>query len=377
MAIVGHGLVGLAIGGTASSKTRGGRLPYAWLGVTVLLAYAVDVVEWTALLFDPDLVNSHFVTHSPSRVLGLGLGACLVIWAGWRIRHPWPYVVVTGVVSSHLALDHTAVRDAIEGWYSEELLEAHTFRPAMLTAEMCVYGAPLVWILLLRAAVEPDTSRRARAVCGALVVVSFLSALTCRAAVWTPVYILSAVLALVLLRQHLGVRVLWMAVPMLPVLAIATATVLGVVRAERAKALASEDRHAEAVAAFQSALDVPSRIGRTHAYCGMGESYEHLRLLTHAEGAYRQAVALSSRPGLAALHLARFYTRHPGTPFHRPDEAARILHALLDVPTACRAHHTTARIWLRRLRSHNVVPPPGTRPTPASRDNNREVRGGG
>lgn len=351
MAIVGHGLIGLAAGGCVSSNARDHHLPDVWLGLMVLLAYGVDLAEWFAVIFDSDLADGRFVSHSPFLVAVLAVGVCIAVGVCCRLRRPWPYVIIVAVTFSHLLLDSNTARFGLAEWYSGHPIgDREHMYPAALVAECCVYGAPLVWVLLVRSAFERSCPRRARIASWVLVAVCVVAGLTRCAAVWAPVYVFSALHAVVALRRFLNLRLLWNLVPLLPLLALSSVTLVESQREAEARLLKQQGLYREAARAYQSALDIPTRSNREGLYRRMGMCYEKAGDFAATERAFRKSLAVSSRPGGPETILAGFYLRHPDTPFYRPERAVRLYARLLETDGVDEHLQTHARAQLRRLR---------------------------
>ena len=284
------------------------------------------------------------------------MGTCVVLGVHCRLRRVWPYAVIVGVVLSHLLLDLQYVRLTLVQWYyGQTFIDPTLPYFASIRAELCVYGAPLVWVLLIRAALTPGTSAPTRAASWALLALSTASALSRTAALWGPLYALSTLHAVIVLRRHLKSRLLWNIVPLLPLFAMGYSTWLAAHRFEQAESLAQQGLDQQAVGVYQTALAVPSRVGRSSLYMRMGMSYERLGDLHAADRAYTRAVALSERPGWAVVVLSGFHARHEGTVFHRPDEAVRLLNGLLAGDEAPEDVRTYVRRMLKRLHERGVV----------------------
>ena len=357
MAAIGHGLVGLALSGCVPREARNHRLPYLWPGLVVLLAYAVDLTEWGATILAPELIDRRPVTHSPILVACLAVGACVVLGVYCRWRRPWPYVVIAGAVLSHVLLDLPSVRLALAQWYSgRTFTDEHPASTAPVLAELWAYGAPLVWVLLIRAGLARRVSGGVRAVSCGLLVLALAATLSRNGVVWGTVYAASVLHAIIVLRRHLNLRLLWNVLPMLPIVALGITAWLATHRFEQGKSLAKQGLDRQAVHAYQAALDVPSRIGRNGIYMRMGMSYEKLGDLSAADRYYRRAVALSPRPGWPVVVLAGFYVRHQGTSFHHPDQAVRLIEELLRARGVPEAIQASARNALERWRRRGVVP---------------------
>lgn len=353
MAVVGHGLLGLALAGSVPARARGDRLRYLWPGILVLLAYAVDLAEWFTILIKPDLVDRRLVTHAPWLVAGLAGGACAVFGLVFRFRRPWAYAAVAVAVFSHVLLDSQRVRIGLFEWYfGRSPGEDEPLYPAALLMEVCVYGAPLVWALLIRAAIEPGVLRPARSAAWVLAALSAVALVSRKPAVWGPVYALSAVHASLVLRRHVNFKLLWNGVPLLPLAVMALATGLVWYRVSQGHRLAAAGFDREAVRAYRSALDVPTRGDRMGLYLRLGRCYERLQDLPSAERVYQQALIFSPVPDWPELVMADFYARHPRTLFYLPDRSVELYTQLLESPKARKVLKDRARAKLQRLREH-------------------------
>ncbi|MCP4589139.1 MAG: tetratricopeptide repeat protein [bacterium] len=352
MAVVGHGLLGLALAGAVPSVGRARRLDAVWVGLLVLLAYAVDVAEWFAVVFNPALIDRRFLSHDPLQVGILAGGVCVVLGVYCRFRRPWPYVVIVGAVFSHLLLDWFPFRLAVEDWYYGSLpgLE-DAGRGRALPAETCVYGGPLVLVLLIRAASDSRCPRGARIASWVLAGAAVLGASSRLAIVWVPLYALSVVHALTVLRRSLRANLLWNLIPLLPVVALGSTAWLSAHRLAEARALAREGRDVEALRLYEGALAVPTRYRRNVVYRGMGNSYERLGDLASAEQAFERACSLSPTVGSSQITLGAFYVRHADTPYFRPSMAAALFEQVRAEPDAAsisRAYARTRLEWMRR-----------------------------
>ncbi len=323
----------------------------------MLLAYAVDLGEWFAIVLNPDLVDRRFFSHSPLLVAVFTVAVCIVLGVYCRLRRPWPFLIIAGVIFSHLLLDFHYVRLGVVEWYHGNNVKDYELSySATFPAELCVYGGPLVWAVLLRASYMQGCSRVARIVSQVLVILSVAAAYSCQAMIWAPVYTVSVGHGLVLLRRHLDVRLLWNLVPLLPLFALGFTTWLAWERVEQGRLLARQGLDAEAVRVYETALNIPSRSGRLGVYMLMGYSYEKLGELSEAERMYQQALVLCSRPGWPETAMADFYVRHRGTPFYRPEQALAHFTRLLETDGTDADVQAYARERLRQLRKRGVIP---------------------
>jgi len=357
MAAIGHGLLGLGMSGWVPARLRNDRLRWVWPGVLVMLAYAVDLTEWLAVVVHPGLLDQRFATHSPLLVGGLAVGACLLFGLIGRFRRPWPYLVIAGVVLSHYLLDLPRVRVAVAEWYFGRVFDARGPGHAeAIAAELCLYGAPLIWTLLLRASFERGCSPAARLLARVLVVLSVAAVALRHPAAWGPVYLLSVGHAGLLLRRHVHPRLLWNVLPLLPLLGLGFTSWLTWHRIDQGIHLATQERHEAAIRCYQQALAVRSRTGRGTAYMRMGLSLEKLGRLEAAERAFDRSVALAGTPGWAEAISAGFYVRHTGTPYFRPQEARRRLEHVLRSSRAARDERAFARHRLEQYRRRGLIP---------------------
>lgn len=65
MATIGHTLTGLTLSGCGTIKARDGPMPHVCPAFIVLMAHAVDLVEWSAAVVMDAPADSLFLTHSP------------------------------------------------------------------------------------------------------------------------------------------------------------------------------------------------------------------------------------------------------------------------------------------------------------------------
>jgi hypothetical protein len=109
----GHGLVGLGLGAATIADPRTPALRDCWIGLTVLLAYLPDVLEWLAALAGLRL------PHSAPASIPIGLLSILAVLGLLRFRFREPgraaLVVAACAVASHSLLD--AVNGGIPLWW--------------------------------------------------------------------------------------------------------------------------------------------------------------------------------------------------------------------------------------------------------------------
>jgi tetratricopeptide (TPR) repeat protein len=357
MALIGHGLVGLTMSGWAAPPARPPWLTSMWPGVMLFLAYAVDVVEWLAAIIDPDVVDQRFLSHAPWLVGVLALGVCVAFGVVCRTRRWWPYVLIVGAIFSHLLLDYGILRAALCQWYAGRAVGPLEWqRSSALPAEACVYGLPFVWTLLFHASRRPGVSRRARAVSRWLGAFAAATAWLHYPWIWGPVYTVSILHALIVLRRSLRLGLAWNVLPLLPLVALGATTAVAEHRFGRGMTLEQRGLEQEAIGVYETVLATPARAPRAAALLHMGLCYEKLGRTSEAERAYLKSQRLASRPGWADVLLADLYVRNEGQPFFRPEEAARLIRQVLTAPDADPEAMGAAKRQWQRLRSRGMMP---------------------
>jgi hypothetical protein len=357
MALIGHGLVGLAMSGWAAPPVRPRWLSCMWPGLMVFLAYAVDLVEWLVAIIDPDAVDQRFLSHAPWLVGGLALGVCVAFGAICRMRRWWPYLAIVGVIFSHLLLDYETVRAALSQWYSGGAVEPPVgLRLAAIPAEACVYGLPLVWTLLFYSARQTGVSRRARAASRWLGAFAAATAWLRHPSLWGPVYAVSILHALILLRRSLRPGWAWNVVPLLPLVALGATGAVAQYRFDQALALERQGLDEEAIRAYEALLATPARASRAVAFLYMGACHQRRGRPLEAERAYRMAQRLAPRPGWADVLLAGLYTQNEGTALYRPDEAVRLLQRVLSAANTDPGSRDAAQRRWNEMDQRGLVP---------------------
>ncbi len=334
MATIGHTLTGLSLGGFGSPGIRGKTMPHLWPALIVLLAHAVDLVEWGAAIVLGTSGDSHFLTHSPLSTGILVLLIWIVLAFAAKVRSPLIFGIVAAAVFSHLLLDMSSVRFFVAQAYADrDAYDLPQFEQA-LVAEIWIFGLLFVLVSLGRAVLQQSCPRRGR-VAGYVLGIAVVAAATTRLpAVWVPAYAVSLAHAAVLLRRRFHPRQLWGVVLLLPVLvfmlveataAHLTATGVNLVRAGR-------DR--EAIKVHERVLALPTRESRSWNHALIGESYERLGEPALAEAAFAAALRDSEASAWATIFLARFYMRQRwrDTPFFRPSKAGSLLDQAARMP---------------------------------------------
>ena len=197
----------------------------------------------------------------------------------------------------------------------------------------------------------------ARVVARVLIIAVAVAAWSRYAAVWVPVYGVSVIHSVIVLRRHIRVRFAWSLLPLLPLVAPGATGWFMSHRFDQAKHLAEREDHAGAIEIYQKLLTLPTRSGMHGVHMRMGMSYEQLGDLSLAERELRRGVELAPRPGWPDLVLAGLYARHEGTSFFKPDLAMRMYADLIEADNTPDWVVTNARRKLRALRERYGTEP--------------------
>ena len=326
-------------------------------GFLVLAAYGVDVVEWCATVYSPDLIDRRPASHSLLPVGLLVLGACIVFGALFRARRPWAYVLVAAVVVSHLFLDHPTVRAVVAELHTNRSVEdSLPDLSVSVLAETRVYGLLFILVLLAQGSLERGCPRPAKTASAVLAVGCIASLGVPYLAVWSPVYLLSLIHGGGMLRRHLAPTLLWNLVPLVPVCALWVTTAMMSNRLQTARALVSKGSYYDAMLVYQSALRLPSRDGRVSIHVGMGVCYERLADWAEAERSYVKARTFREHGAWLDLLLARLYHRCDDPALCRPDEAVRLYEQVIDRKDAPQHIKVLAQRELKTLLERTGVP---------------------
>ncbi len=329
MATIGHTLAGLSLAGCGPIKARGGVMPHLWPAFIVLLAHAVDLVEWGAAAVKDAPADTHFLTHSP---LATGI-LVLLIWIalalGTKIRSPLPYLIVAAAVFSHLLLDLFSVRFFIAHTYAQQ--ETYSLPPfeQSFVAEIWLLGFVFVLVALGRAVLQKTCPRKGRAVGCALALATLAAAATRLPAFWVPAYLVSLLHAAVLLRRSFKVRQLWGIVVVSPVLAFVLVEATASHLTAKGLALRKAGRLHEAVQIQTRVLGLPIRESHTWHLFQLAISYERLEQFDKAEVTFMDAIAIGDDSPWPRIYLARLYANPKSRPsgLFRPQEAKALYRA--------------------------------------------------
>ncbi len=356
MATIGHSLVGLSIGSLGPSEVRGRAFRYAWPGLIVLLAHLVDIAEWAVILVAPGYFDQHFVTNSPMVTAGLVAAVWLGLAIFVRLRRPWPYLLAALAVFSHLLLDHPLVRTVLADLHGPSSAEEMPGLADTISAELWLYGLVLVIVGLVRAARQKGCPPRGRTAAWVLGIIALITAATRVPALWMPAYGVAALHTSLLLRRELELRFLWSLVPLVPLAALLTVELWAGYLYQEARALQVNKDYAAAALMYEQALAVPARSQKLGAHVRLSQCQRELADFAASEATLLRAVKMCDRPDWPHCVLAGLYadSRAKRTPQFRPEEAARLLHEVVDglSPARVKAH---ARRKLDRLRRQGLI----------------------
>lgn len=298
-------------------------MPHLWPAFIVLLAHAVDLIEWGAAVVMAAPADRRFLTHSPLAAGALVLLIWITLALGARLRRPVPYLIVAAAVFSHLLLDLHSVRFFIAHTYAQQ--EAYSPPPfeQSFVAEIWLLGLVFVLVALTRAVLQPTCPRKGR-VAGSVLMLAALAAAASRLpAVWIPAYLVSLAHAAVLLRRRFNVRQLWGIVVVLPILAFVLVEATAAHLTAKGLALRRAGRLHEAVQVQNRVLSLPIRESHTWHHIQLAMSYEGLRQFDKAEAAFLDALTIGDRSPWPKIYLARLYAnpKSRSSGLFRPQEA--------------------------------------------------------
>lgn len=333
MATIGHTLVGLSAGGACPRRLLTPRAAAIWLGVTVLAAHLIDVVEWLLTVVAPGHFSQHAVTHSPLLVVSVLVGSLVLSAIGLRSRHPLPYVLISAAILSHLVMDFVPFRKWLLVVYGHETGSASNPMPlrAAIEAEVWAYGLLLVLVALHQASRQPGCPPLGRRAAIVLAILSIAAAITRTPLIWIPAYGLALVHAIVLLRRHLTPSLAWGLVPLVPLFALMATEAVSYRLFKEACALQKQGQYDSAISLHRRALGLPTRSAKDSIYVYLSFCYLDRGELEACFQALQKAIEIAEVPVFARMSLARFYVsgKTRGTQFDRPDEAALIFREAL------------------------------------------------
>ncbi len=362
MASVGHSLVGLSFAGFSDRESRGGKLPYAWLGFMVLMGHLVDVVEWFVVLVAPEYFNRHFVTNSPMVTAGLAALVCLVLFIVCRVRKIIVYVLTVLAIFSHLLLDATPVREAVAKLYfsGERAGEEMPSVTESIPAEIWAYGGLLVLVLLLNASRQKGVPQGGRILSACLAIAVIGTAVTRIPYVWGPTYALAALHALLLYRRSWTWRIFWGLAPAAPMILLLGFEVWSVHLYREATRLRRDTKYAAAEEAYRTMIDVPTRSPKDYARVYLASCLMNQGRFGEAEAELIALIVASNNSDFARITLVAMYMspNTKGTEYHKLGEAAALCEEIL--AGQARKHlKEIARRRLRQLNAAGVMGPSG------------------
>jgi tetratricopeptide (TPR) repeat protein len=299
----------------------------------VFLAFALDLGEWTSVIFNPMAVEDSwadsrlFLTIAGCALFGGALGFFL---GPGRVSGA---LAGAAVAVSHVVLDAQEVRRWIAhvGGATGVTNEHGEYLLQVILAECRIYGL-LMMLGILYAAARRDV--RKRSACTVLAVIVTASAATSRLWIWGTVYTATSAYALWPMRRRITLAAAWNLIPLTLVAALAMAHAEAAIRLNNATALLKSGESEAAIRGFEYALRMPARSGRMAAYGRMGEAYEQLKRYRDAEACYRRAVAVAKSAGWYDLLLGNLYARQGIWSASRADEAQAVYRRLRDDPRA-------------------------------------------
>ncbi|MBN2446902.1 MAG: hypothetical protein JXO22_09260 [Phycisphaerae bacterium] len=323
MATIGHTLVGLSLAGCTTVKARGGVMPHLWAAFIVLLAHAVDLVEWGAAVFLEPSADRHFLTHAPFSTGVLVLLIWLVLRLCTKLRSPVAYLTVAAAVYSHLLLDAVPVRRFVALAYTGQGTEGLSAFERSFVAEICLFGLVFVLVALARAALRPKCPPKGRVAAYVLALAALAAAASRLPAVWLPVYLASLTHAALLLRDRFNVRQLWGMTAILPVLAFVCVEALASHLTAKGLALRAAGRFREAIQVHERVLRLPIRESDMWQHFYVAINYYYLGQFDQAEAEFLDAIASDDTSPWPRIYLARLYgnPKSCSSGLYRPAEA--------------------------------------------------------
>jgi hypothetical protein len=247
-----------------------------------------------------------------------------------RVRRASLYAIAALAVFSHLVLDSLRVRGWIYAAYGLSAGEAQPGQPATVLAELWLLGLPWVSILLFRSGRRAGGTPRARGAAAALALACAAAALTREAVLWLPAYALALAVSAGVFRRELDARLVWSALPLLPVVSMIAVEAQALRLWRQSGALRRQGDCVTAVQVLERLRALPTRSRNRWLPVSLGSCYQELGLLREAEATLLEAQARSKGFPAPAYHLALLYAdpRSRNTPLFRPEEAARLLRGI-------------------------------------------------
>lgn len=327
-----------------------------WIGLLVLFAHLVDIVEWLLLLVAPRNFSTHAITNSPW-LIACVLAGCMALLAICRVRSVAAYLIAAAAVLSHIILDYRSVRlfgADLYGWSGEEGFP--TLRE-MFVAEVWLFGLILSLATLYRVAREPGVSRPSRKLAAVFAVVALLAAISRWAPAWIVAYFLAFLHSGLLARKKIRVALLWNLVPLVPLLALVVTEAEAMrIEARGMKFFAVRD-YGAASRLFEQALGVPTRSSKLSAHVYLSTCLFFMNDLEGSEQRLLEVIDDPENPYWPRLMLAYFYVapKTRGTPFNRPGKARQLLESIAGDPHAGKTGNI-ARAQMDRMISEGIIP---------------------
>lgn len=352
MASVGHSLVGLSFAGFSDRESRGGKLPYVWVGFMVLMGHLVDVVEWIVIVVAPSYFDRHFVTNSPMVTAGIAAFVCLLLFVVFRVRRILVYVLTVLAIFSHLLLDLPVVLAALGDIYfgSADTSEMPSVTD-LIPAELWAYGGVLLLVTLFNASRRKGVPRGGRLLSGVFAFLLVGTAVTRIPYLWGSVYALAGMHALLLYRRCWTWRVIWSLVPAAPLVVLLGFELWSVHLYHEATTLRHARQYAAAEATYRRMIDVPTRSPKELARVYLGDCLLNQGRFGEAEVELLNSIARTEHPDFGRIVLAAMYmsSKTENTEYHKLGDAVVLCEEIL----AGNARPHLKGIASRRLRELN------------------------
>lgn len=357
MATVGHTLTGLSLGVGPNSRPSGKFIAAIWMGLLVLFAHLVDLIEWMLLLVAPRTFSAHTVTNSPWLVMGV-LAGVLLFLAACRVRQPVLYAFAALAVLSHVLLDLRSIRLSLANVYGWSGNDGFPSLLETMASEFWLFGGLFALAALFHAARQRGVKRPARQLAAVLGVVAVVGAVIRHPIAWAPAYALCLLHALLLSRQRVKWSLAWNLVPLIPLFALVGIELYAWRLESHAASLLQSQDYQRAARAYQQALDIPTRSSRVSVHVNLSTCLFKIDDLDGAERQLLRVVDDVENPYWPRLMLAYLYVapKTRGTSFHRPQESQRLLQSIADDPRSGRTGQI-AHAQLQKWTADGTIPP--------------------
>jgi hypothetical protein len=308
-----------------------------WIGLVVVGAHLLDLVEWMFCRVLGWTDNIRFLTHSVTHTTLVALLTCAAIRLTTRLRGAAFYGVLAIAVLSHFVLDQYPVRWFVADAYHVAHSEGLPDRARSIEAEVWLFGLPLVLVLLIQASRMSGVSRVGRLLSAVLAMGAVAAFATRSRWAWPPVYALCILHAMILGRRRLSWSMLWNITPMLvlaPLLAIEL-WAGHLFHAAHQQMIARD--YDGAIETYRRAIALPARSSPSQYWIKLAVACRGANRMDESEAAYETAHAVEPHWWAAAYHLAMFRCDPTlrGTKYYRPEEAQRLYdHILVEDPSS-------------------------------------------